>query len=461
MTGWTSDDPLRAGLRQFSDGLRAGRYRATEVIADLIHRTRQADETRHAFVYLDDEAALAAARAIDSRLARGEDPGPLAGIPVAVKDLVAVDGMPPARAGSRIDVADLIGEEGAFVQRLRGKGCVLVGKTRTTEFAAGAHNITHRMPRNPVDSKVDRSPAGSSSGSAVAVAGGMTGFAVGSDTGGSIRVPAAFCGVCGLKTSRGLWPLDGVFPLSPHLDTLGLLTAQADDAAFVFAGLQGEPELPIPELKRLTIGYEQFADDILCREVEHAYDHALRALANGGVNLVPVSTWTEERATVERLFGRLVAGDLRRALGETRLARDWGQLDPVVRERLMGATDIDQTEVDELIGELERLRMKARQRMNGLDAIVGPTSGIQSPPLAMLGEVGSAVQFVGRSLALSRVTNVQDYCAISLPIASTDNSLPVGFQIAAAPWHDARLLAIARSIEGQFQERGLEFRAGI
>ena len=140
---------------------------------------------------------------------------------MAVKDLLAVDGM-PTTAGSNVDVADLIGPEGRFVKCLKRAGCVILGKTKTVEFALGGagSNRVRGTPRNPWDAEVFRAPGGSSSGSVVAMASGMCGFAIGSDTVVRVRGPAAFCGVFGLKTTTGLWPTDGVFPLSPTLDTL-------------------------------------------------------------------------------------------------------------------------------------------------------------------------------------------------------------------------------------------------
>src|SRR5262249_24931221 len=160
--------------------------------------------------------------------------------PIAVKDVFAVAGMPTS-AGSRLDVADLVGSEGTFVKRLKQAGCVILGKTKTVELAYGAAGINtiRGTPWNPWHPTVHRVPGGASSGSAVAVAAGLCAFATGTDTGGSVRLPAAFCGVFVLKTTAGLWPCDGVLPLSPALDSIGLLTRSAADASFAFAALAG------------------------------------------------------------------------------------------------------------------------------------------------------------------------------------------------------------------------------
>lgn len=440
-------DPFPSGLRDFGERLRSRQCSALEATEALIHAVRFEDEKLRAFVHLDEDGALAAAGAVDTRLANGDDPGPLAGVPVVIKDLLQVEGMPVARAGSRIDVADLIGAEGAFVQRLRALGCVLLGKTRTTEFAAGAHNLTHPTPWNPCDPGIHRSPAGSSSGSAVAMAAGLTGFGVGSDTGGSVRVPAAFCGVCGLKTSRGLWPLEGVFPLSSHLDTLGLLSRNADDAAFLFAAIQGGQEHALPDSNCLRLGFEKAEHMDLTPSVAVHYDQALGLLSHAGVDLVELPSWRDEAPVIDALFSRLVAGELRKSLGEARLTDGMDLLDPVVQRRVEGAQRLDGASMLRLEKELERLRMKAAARIRGLDGILSPTSSMQSPPLSEIQDTDTAVRYVAEALRLSRVTNVQDYCAVTLPLPCEAGVLPIGLQIAAGADQDSRLLAIARAAE--------------
>ncbi len=161
------------------------------------------------------------------------------GVPVDVKVLFAVGRM-PTTAGSQVDVADLAAREGPFIAGLRRAGAVILGKTKTVEFAFGATgtNAIRGTPWNPHDAAI-HFPGGSSSGSAVLVAAGLCAFAIGSDTGGSVRIPAALCGVFGLKTMVGLFDTSGVFPLSTTLDTIGLLTRSAADAALAFTVLTG------------------------------------------------------------------------------------------------------------------------------------------------------------------------------------------------------------------------------
>src|SRR5262249_37326030 len=154
------------------------------------------------------------ARGVDRLLASGTDLGPLMGVPVTVKDLFTVEGMGRPKLGSALDVDDLVEPEGAFIRRLKRAGCIILGTTRMTEFAFGLVNLPEPPPWNPCDLQVHRMPGGSSSGAAAALAAGMCALSVGSDTGGSVRHPAAMCGLVGLKTTVGMWPTDGVFPMS-------------------------------------------------------------------------------------------------------------------------------------------------------------------------------------------------------------------------------------------------------
>ena len=209
------------GLIEFARQLRSGEVTAASATSEYVKQIERLDPHLGAFVHVDDGGAMETAGAVDQLLASGVDLGPLMGVPVAVKDIIAVSGM-PTKAGSQVDVSDLIGSQGGFVNQLRRAGCVVLGKTATVEFALGAGPHAAGTPWNPWNRDTHCLPGGSSSGSAVAAAAGLCAFALGTDTGGSVRIPAALCGVAGLKTTHGLWPLDGVLPAAPTFDTMGL-----------------------------------------------------------------------------------------------------------------------------------------------------------------------------------------------------------------------------------------------
>jgi aspartyl-tRNA(Asn)/glutamyl-tRNA(Gln) amidotransferase subunit A len=274
-------DPLTGiSIAEFGRQLRRGELTIEATVQDYLIRIDTLDTRLGAFEFVAADSALESASALDRLLAAGCDLGPLMGVPIGIKDLFAVTGT-PVTAGSRVDIADLVGAEGSFVKLLRRAGCVILGKTKTVEFAYGAAgtNSVRGTPWNSWDSQVHRAPGGSSSGSAVAVAAGLCAFAIGSDTGGSVRLPASLCGIFGLKTTVGLWPTDGVFPLSPTLDSIGLLTRSAEDAAIAFAVLTGRPIPTAASLRALRLGLpEDFFFDELDPTVAQCIDATMALL---------------------------------------------------------------------------------------------------------------------------------------------------------------------------------------
>ena len=328
-------DPLTGiGLPEFARRLRAGQLTAEGATKSYLSRIAALDGRIGAFEVVDTERALAAARAVDALLAAGTDLGPLMGVPVAVKDILAVRGL-PATGGSRLDLAGFIGEEGRFVARLRAAGCILLGKTRTVEFAFGAVgiNAVRGTPWNPADSQVHRIPGGSSSGSATAVAAGLCALAVGSDTGGSVRVPAALCGVAGLKTSDGRWPRDGVLPLSPTFDTIGLFARSVEDLGFAFPALdQNGPEGEGPDLRTLRFGVPRgYYFDGLESDVARRVEDALAVLEKAGAQLVEIEI--PEARERESIFPSVLGPELLAGFGRERFEREKSQVDPLVAAR--------------------------------------------------------------------------------------------------------------------------------
>ena len=227
------------------------------------------------------------------------------GVTVAVKDIIAVDGLPTTN-GSNYAPEHLQLSEGTLIQQLRAAGCVLIGKTKTVEFALGATGINESRgtPWNPWDADHHRIPGGSSSGSAVAVAAGLCGFALGSDTGGSIRIPACYNGLTGLKTTVGLWPTDGVFPLCATFDSVGPLCRSAEDAQLIHCVVTGQPTESIPAapaIKGLRFGIpKQYFCEDLDAEVDDVFNNALEMLKSNGATIVDIDL--PEAAEREKLM---------------------------------------------------------------------------------------------------------------------------------------------------------------
>ncbi|MEX0872563.1 MAG: amidase [Aquisalimonadaceae bacterium] len=443
-----AEDPLaQGGIEGFARRLRAGGITARAAVDAYLDRIAVLDPTLEAFIHVAAEQARESADGIDRLLAGGTDLGPLMGVPVAIKDLFAVEGM-PTRAGSNLDLADCIGPEGGFVRALKRAGCVVLGKTRTIEFAAGAQNLIHPTPWNPCDAKTRRTPGGSSHGSAVAMAAGLCGFAVGSDTGGSVRLPAALCGVFGLKTSMGVWPLDGIFPLCPSMDSVGLLTAGAADAAIIYHALGEGSRMHRLSLRGARFGVPRPQCIDMDADVATRYETALQTLEREGAELVDVD-WPSpaEQDVVRDIFAAMVPADLMTTIGQDRFEAKRQSIDPVPVVRLQGAADlraIDYLRLQRRYRELSRL---AAKRMQGLDAVVSPTTPLTPRPVSEVATVDAAVAFVGRSLANARSCNVYDLCAVSVPLPGGEGELPVGLQVACNAGSESPLLALACAVE--------------
>ncbi|HMA24899.1 MAG: amidase, partial [Gemmatimonas sp.] len=243
----------------------------------------------NAFILVDAEGARAAARVVDDERRRGIDRGPLHGMPISIKDLVDVAGQ-PTTAASRVRAEHIASHDAPVVRRLRDAGAVLIGKTNLHEFALGttSEESAFGAVHNPHD--VSRSAGGSSGGSAAAVATGMGLASIGSDTGGSIRIPAAACGVVGLKPSLGEVPTDGVVALSATFDHVGPLTRSVADAAAVWAVLAGRaiPRIESPPPRSLTLGaLGGYFSALLASEVRAAFNEAIALLRASDIAIDP------------------------------------------------------------------------------------------------------------------------------------------------------------------------------
>lgn len=435
-------DPLPVGgIAEYAARLRQGSISAEQATRDYLKRIKPLDHKLQSFVYVTGEEAIQAARAIDGLLKAGHDLGPLMGVPVAVKDLISVDGM-PTKAGSELDLSDILEPEGSFVKALKKAGCIILGKTRTIEFAAGAHNISKPTPWNPCDLVTHRTPGGSSNGSAVAMAAGLCALAVGSDTGGSVRLPAAMCSVFGLKTSIGLWPLDGVFPLCPEMDTLGLLTRSAEDAALAFCALNGCPMPEEADLKGLRLGVPQnHVFDDLDAEVALAVERAMKQLENAGVLFKTIRL--EEASEAKDIFAQLVPADLIATLGRERIQSGGRLMDPVAFDRISHALDLPADGYASYVQRLKRLAQIGASKMQGLDGWIHPTSPSLPIPVSDCQTVPKAMEFAGRSLHNTRLANIYDLCASSIPLSHLAGGKSVGLQLSCAHGQDARLLSIS------------------
>jgi aspartyl-tRNA(Asn)/glutamyl-tRNA(Gln) amidotransferase subunit A len=395
------------------------------------------------------EGAKAAAEAADARARAGISLGPLDGAIVSIKDLFDVAGE-VTRAGSK-----LVAEEGQpaahdapVVHRLRAAGCVIIAKTNMTEFAysgVGA-NPHFGTPGNPADRQ--RIPGGSSAGGAVAVADRMCEIAIGSDTGGSTRIPAALCGIVGFKPSRQRVPTDGAFPLSYTLDSIGPMAGSVAECANADAVMAGEAPRalePAP-LANLRLGIAQGMPlDRLDDSVGKRFPAALDRLEKAGVRLsAEKPPLLDQMAEVNAKGGVLPAEAF--SIHCDRLARRGEAIDPNVRVRLERAQKITAADYIDMTRARAELVRAMDARLGDLDVLAMPTTPIVAPVLA---DLATPENFARQNALLLRNTSIWNFfdcCAISLPLPRA-GSLPAGLMLVARNGHDHRLLRIAAAVE--------------
>jgi aspartyl-tRNA(Asn)/glutamyl-tRNA(Gln) amidotransferase subunit A len=395
------------------------------------------------------ESARAAAQAADARAKVGISLGPLDGAIVSIKDLFDVAGE-VTRAGSKVLAEDgaPATSDAAIVRRLRRAGCVIVAKTNMTEFAySGVGTNPHfGTPGNPADRA--RVPGGSSAGGAVAVADAMCEIAIGSDTGGSTRIPAALCGIVGFKPSHQRVPTEGAFPLSFTLDSVGPMARSVAECAAADAVMAGDEPRPLERapLANLRIGVAQgLALDRLDDSVAKRFPDALDRLEKAGVRLsaekLPL---LDQMAQVNARGGILPAEAF--AIHRDRLARRGYAIDPNVRLRLERAQKIAAADYVDMLRERAALVGAMDVRLADFDALAMPTTPIVAP---LLSEVDKPEDFARKNALLLRNTtiwNFFDCCAISLPLPR-DGGLPAGLMLVARNSHDHRLFRIAAAVE--------------
>lgn len=464
------DDPvsMAGGLRGAAQMLRSGDLSSEQMTHDYLARIRHRDPYLGAFEHVAEEQAMETARAMDRLLAAGTDLGPLMGIPVCVKDLFTVKGM-PMTAGSRVDVSSISDpNEGPFIQALREAGCVLLGKTRMVEFAFGITGVSQPRgtPRNPCDDQVHRIPGGSSSGAGVAMAAGLCAMAIGTDTGGSVRVPAALCGVFGLKTTFGLWPNQGVFPLAPDLDTIGLLTGSAEDAALAYSEIMHRihgvtRRLILPATLDTTYfglptGY--FWDD-LTSDVVQPMSEAMDILKSAGAHIRKVSI--PEASEREQYFPVSMPVHLLHTLGNERFMANRHLMDSVIGDRTSLGIEIKATQLIEVEERRKHSMARVLEEFQGIDAWISPTTAGTAPSVASFDDYEQAYH---QALQMTRNTQPVNYlglCATSLPLPVDEPCLPVGMQLICPPREEARLLAICQAVENVLRHPVAIDRRGV
>lgn len=431
--------------------LAAGETSARALVETCLERIADpGGQGARAFVRVHAESARAMATAIDALRRAGRAPSPFAGIPISLKDLFDICGE-STPAGSRVlaDAAPATAHAPA-VARLLAAGLIPIGRTNMAEFAYSGlgPNPHFGTPLSPWDRAGRRVPGGSSSGAAVSVADGMAIGAIGTDTGGSCRIPAAFCGVTGYKPTARRIPREGAVPLSTTLDSIGPLANSVACCAILDALMAGEaPAAPVaPPLAGLRLGLpETVACEALDADVARAFERALGRLEAAGVRIV------RRRFTAFDLIGEVTAlGGFSAAESfawhRELLARAGAGYDPRVRVRIERGREQSAADYLGLIAARARMIARMDAETADLDAVAMPTVPIVPPRLDELAEDEAYYRINMQSLRNTSIVNLLDRCAISLPCQTPDEP-PVGFMLVGETMGDARLFRLAAAIE--------------
>jgi aspartyl-tRNA(Asn)/glutamyl-tRNA(Gln) amidotransferase subunit A len=455
-----SDPQLwRLTLRQAADGLAARTFSSVELLDSTLARLDQTEPAVHAYVTLMTDSARHAATAADDELRRGTWRGPLHGIPVGVKDLLYTEGF-PTQAGSRVLEGFVPDHDATVVARLKAGGAVIVGKTVTHEFAYGQDVPPTRNPWN-----TGCYPGGSSAGSGVAVAVGSAFGAIGTDTGGSIRVPASVDGVVGLKPTYGRVSKYGVFPMSPTLDTVGPMTRTAEDNALLLAVIAGHDprdsgsiDEPVPDYAsqlargidgmRLGVDRDFFFYSHVVPEVRAAAELAIKQLAQLGAEIIDVKLPELEHAAnvgmavlltdTSEWHRRLLRGQRDKYVPATRVMLELGEM-------VLGAQYV----------HAQRLRAALRQRLKDsfakyrIDGLVCPTLPNTTMPVDKLSVdlTGEGETALSTFLHHCFFGNVFGIPALSFPCGFSAQSLPIGLQVYGRPFRESDLFRVAHAYQ--------------
>jgi len=442
-------------MHELMPAIGEGRLSPIAVTESCLDRIQRFDGKLHAFVAVYAKDARLAAEAADKAIRSGHRIGPLHGLPIAFKDLVDLEGR-VTTGGSRYWEKRVSPVTATLARKAIAAGMIVIGKTHTVEFAFGSWGTNEHLgaPWNPWDDKLQRTPGGSSSGSGVAVGAGLVPAAIGTDTGGSVRVPAAWCGHVGLKVTIGRISTYGVLPLSTTLDTPGPMVHSVEDAAILLELFQGPDEndpqtLRLPRadalsgLKRgvrgLRLARMPAAERQGCEpEVLAAYDASLEKLAALGAEIVEARL-PSSLADYAAATGRIISSEGYRFLAE--LVDNMNlPLDSAVRPRVLAGKGVSARDYLLTMAERDARKRAYLAAMAGIDALLTPTCQTVAIPLTSVDQGKTAAYF-------TRPVNYLEQCALSLPNGFTAGGLPTALQVVARGGDEAMALRIGWAYE--------------
>ncbi len=439
-------------LATLADDLENGRTSARKLVDACLGRIADTSgEGARTFIHVDAEAAIEAAEAMDRLREVKAAPSPYAGIPVSIKDLFDIKGQ-VTRAGSRALEDSAPAEADApVVARLRRAGFVVIGRTNMTEFAYSGIGINphYGTPKGAWQRGVGHVPGGSSSGAAVSVVDGMAHGALGTDTGGSCRIPAAYNGIVGFKPTQRRIPLEGGVPLSFTLDSFGPLARSVGCCAVLDAVLANEPVVPLQPrpIKGMRLAVPTtVALDELEDEVARTFDRALDRLSREGALIERIEVPEFLDVGVMNAKGGFASAESY-AWHRYLITSKGDVYDPRVAARILRGEAISAADYIDLLGARKSLIARAEKRIAPYDALVLPTTAITPPRIADLADDKAFTKANLLSLRNCTLINMIDGCAISLP-AHREGDAPVGLMLASSSGSDRRIFELAATIEG-------------
>jgi aspartyl-tRNA(Asn)/glutamyl-tRNA(Gln) amidotransferase subunit A len=447
-------DPAWATVAELSRAFADRTLSPVDAVEALLERIRKRDAL-HAYIAVYESDARLAAEAADRARRSGHAVGPLHGVPIALKDLIDMQGR-VTTGGSKVWKDRVSPVTATLAERLISAGMIVLGKTHTVEFAMGSFGTNTHMgtPRNPWDPAVHRTPGGSSSGSAVAVSAGLAPVAIGTDTGGSVRLPAAWCGIVGLKVTAGRISTHGVLPLSHTLDTPGPMTRTVEDAALIFRVLNGPdprdpqtlawtPADPLPALRRGVGGLRlAVMPDVeragVAADVLAAYDASVEALAALGAQIVRPSL-PHRFSDYAAATGRIIGCEGYKFVGH--LVDDMSlPVDPHIRPRIQLGRGVSARDYLTTLADCQEHRRQFAAAIADADALLTPTAQTTALPIDQVDQSGTAAFF-------TRVGNYLGLCGLAIPNGFTPGGLPTSLQILCHPGDEATALRIGWAYE--------------
>ena len=452
--------PSQADLEYLTAGaaanaLAAGEIGSEQLVERLLARIERLEPRLAAFVEVYADEARAAARAADLARRAGRAAGRFHGVPIALKDLVDIEGR-ITTGGSKVWESRLSPVTATLARRLADAGVIVIGKTHTVEFAMGAWGTNTWMgtPWNPWDLAVHRAPGGSSAGSGVAVAAGLAPWAIGTDTGGSVRIPSAWNGLTGLKVTLGRVSCHGVLPLAHTLDTPGPMCRSVEDAMELYLLIQGsDPHDPLTwhrsaddprsTLDRGVAGLRlarmpEYERDGVDGEVLAAYDASLASLSDLGASVVDVEL-PRRFVPMGDLVGTIIAAEGHAWVGQY-IDDESLPVDDDVRPRIRPGRDMRAREYIEAQCERAAIKSEFDAALTGIDALLTPTARTAAPVVADIDQSTTAAIF-------TRPVNLVDYCALAVPNGRTGSGLPISLQIVCRGYQEGMALRIGQAFQ--------------